>query len=376
MNENKPHIPREARLPNQGKASAILADLLCKGLETKAFDAVLVPMLVPAKDGYAHILTKDLDLVRSSSPFPPIMTVPGGDVLRSLTRRGKSELKVAAVLRPCEMRAAIELVKLGQVDLKNLITITMDCPGALPLSDFSMDPAGELAKFERVERWDDKEDVRPICRICTEFSMTAGDLHLGMLETGGSTVPLMTNSDKGDKVLAIMGMAVSEDVGPWNEKVDKVRELRQHQREAWRRSFEPQIKGTENLLKTLSSCINCHNCMRVCPVCYCRICVFDSERLQHKAEDYLDQAKRKGSLRFPPDMLLFHMGRMSHIALTCVSCGACEDACPASIPIAQMFSLVAEDAQTAFGYRPGRDKGEPLPLTVYREEELEGDKND
>jgi formate dehydrogenase subunit beta len=296
-------------------------------------------------------------------------------VLKSLTRRGKSELKVAAVLRPCEMRAAIELAKLGQVDLKNLITITMDCPGALSLSDFSKDPAGELAKFDRIELGKGSEDVRPICRICTEFSMTGGDLHLGTLD-GGSTVPLITNSDKGEKVLATMGLAVSEDVGAWKEKVHRARELRQHHREAWRKSFGPQMKGTENLLKTLSSCINCHNCMRVCPVCYCRICVFDSERLQHKAEDYLDQAKRKGSLRFPPDMLLFHMGRMSHIALTCVSCGACEDACPASIPIAQMFSLVAEDAQTAFGYLPGRDKVEPLPLTVYREEELEGDKND
>ncbi len=376
MNDYKPHVPRQVRLPNKGSTSAILTDLLCKGLENKVFDAVLVPFMVPSNDGFAHILTKDTNVVRGSSPFPPIMTVPGGDVLKSLTRRGKSELTVAAVLRPCEMRAAMELGKLGQIDLKNLIIVTMDCPGALPLSDFSKDPDGEQAKFEMVQRGNGSEYVRPICRICTEMSMTGGDLHLGMLESGGNTVPLITNGDKGEKVLAGMCLAVSEDIGAWNEQVDRARALRQDQRKTWRRSFEPQIKGPDNLLNTLSSCINCHNCMRVCPVCYCRICVFDSERLQHNAEDYIDQAKRKGSLRFPPDMLLFHMGRMAHMALTCVSCGACEDACPASIPIGQIFSLVAEDAQTSFGYRPGRDKGEPLPLTVYREEELEGDRND
>ena len=56
--------------------------------------------------------------------------------------------------------------------------------------------------------------------------------------------------------------------------------------------------------------------------------------------------------------------------LSCVSCGACEDACPMDIPVAQVFSLVADDAQRLFNYEPGRDKQEPLPTVVYREEEF------
>ncbi|HUL40157.1 MAG TPA: hypothetical protein VLU38_07695, partial [Methanomassiliicoccales archaeon] len=110
--------------------------------------------------------------------------------------------------------------------------------------------------------------------------------------------------------------------------------------------------------------------------CYCRQCYFDSERLKHPADDYLEQAKRKESLRFLPDMLLFHLGRMTHMSLTCVSCGMCEDACPASIPIAQIFSYVAERTQKAFDYVPGRSLSDPMPLAVYKEEELEEEGDD
>jgi len=87
-------------------------------------------------------------------------------------------------------------------------------------------------------------------------------------------------------------------------------------------------------------------------------------------ENYLMRAKNKGGLRFPPDTLLFHLGRMSHMVFSCVSCGTCEDACPVSIPIAQVFALVADNAQELFHYVPGENIGEPHPLVTFKEEEF------
>jgi formate dehydrogenase subunit beta len=55
---------------------------------------------------------------------------------------------------------------------------------------------------------------------------------------------------------------------------------------------------------------------------------------------------------------------------SCVSCGTCEDACPMGLPVAQVFSLVADNAQRLLNYVPGRSKEEPLPAAVYQEEEL------
>jgi formate dehydrogenase subunit beta len=111
--------------------------------------------------------------------------------------------------------------------------------------------------------------------------------------------------------------------------------------------------------------------MRVCPVCYCRQCYFDSEAFKLPPENYFERARKKGSLRLPADTLLFHLGRMSHMVLSCVSCGTCEDACPMSLPVGQIFSLVADNAQRQLNYDPGRSREDPLPASVYQEEELE-----
>jgi len=59
------------------------------------------------------------------------------------------------------------------------------------------------------------------------------------------------------------------------------------------------------------------------------------------------------------------------MSLSCVSCGMCEDACPASIPVAQIFSYVSDKTQKAFEYHPGRSIGEPLPLKDYKVKELQ-----
>ena len=40
---------------------------------------------------------------------------------------------------------------------------------------------------------------------------------------------------------------------------------------------------------------------------------------------------------FLPEPLLFQLGRMSHMSLSCVSCGMCEDACPVDIPVGRIF---------------------------------------
>jgi len=92
--------------------------------------------------------------------------------------------------------------------------------------------------------------------------------------------------------------------------------------------------------------------------------------VKHPSEEYLEMAEDKGTLRFLPDTILFHVGRMMHMSVSCVSCGSCEDACPMSIPVAQIFSMVADETQDLFGYVSGRDVNEPIPLTVYKEDEF------
>ena len=344
-----------------------------EALEKKVFDAVLIPVKVPAGDSYTWILIEDVSLFKDAVPIAPIMPVQGANALSSLTRKGKGNLKIAAIMRPCEIRAAIELAKLEQIDLENVFLFSFDCPGALPLSDYVKNPKKGEELFESFftkNKWSEKS-IKPICKMCDNFSLPNCDLHFGILGTTKDNFLLIPNSIKGEGVLNEIGIALKDDLSGWKKKVDEIKKEKEKTKKETYHNIQPMVEGLDNLVQTFAKCIGCHNCMSVCPICYCRQCYFDSEVSKFTSDNYLLRAEKRGGLRFPTDIILFQLGRMSHMSLSCVSCGMCEDVCPTSIPVAQIFSFVANETQEAFEYQPGRNVGEPLPLKEYKEEELQ-----
>ena len=345
-----------------------IVDLVKQMLLEGRVDAVLMPAKVPAGDSFAYHLIADASLLEDALPLPPIMPVQGARALSNVTRRGRGSKRIAAVMRPCEVRATVELYKIGQVDLDNVLLIGVDCPGALPLSDWFGDQRRAEDIFQQLLRDGDSDGVRPVCRICDHFSITGGeDWHVGML--GRKDILVIPQSPKGKDLFLEWGIS-SEDISSWKQKVDELTEERKQRRSQYLEDLRSQVTGQDGLMDTFSKCINCHNCMRVCPICYCRQCFFDSDNSRFDFEDYLGRAQGQGMLRLPPDTMLFHLGRMLHMSLSCVSCGACEDACPMTIPVAQVFSLVGEQNQRKFNYLPGENREESPPLRVYQEDEL------
>jgi formate dehydrogenase subunit beta len=348
---------------------SILA-FLKNGLEKESFEAVLMPHSVPSGDGYAYLLIKDKARLDGGSPLPPVMPVQGARAISALTRWGPSKKKILAVMHPCEIRAAIELAKLKQASLDNFVFLSFDCPGVMPLSDYMRNPGEADQAYEEACQKRKIGKMRPVCQTCTEFVAPSSDLHIGLAGADGGKAFLFPVSPQGKQVMEMLNLDMTASSDTWEKEVEKLKKLREEQRKEAHQSLQTRLAGPEGFLATLSSCINCHNCMRVCPVCYCRQCYFDSDAFDLPPENFLARAMKKGSLQLPSDKLLFHLGRMSHMILSCVSCGTCEDACPMGIPVAQVFSLVADSAQRQLNYSPGRSKEEPLPAAVYQEEEL------
>ena len=361
-----------AVFPAEGGIEEGILDFIKQALSKGCFDAILTPVKVPAGDSFAYLLIQNESFLKDAHPLSPVMPVQGARAISSITKLGKGRRMIAAVMRPCEVRAAIELFKLGQAEMENVILISIDCPGALPLADWLKDQRKGEDTFKRLlEQWNG-EAVRPVCQICDKFSTPGSeDLHIGILGVKDGSVLLIPHSSKGEDVLDKLGISPKEDVSGWTDRVSELTEERRERRGQAQKELEAQVVGLDKLLETFSNCINCHNCMRVCPICYCRQCYFDSDKMKFAFEDYLMRAEKQGGLRLPPETLLFHIGRMLHMSLSCVSCGTCEDACPMSIPVAQVFSMIADRNQEAFQYVPGRSREEPLPLRVYQEEELQ-----
>ena len=359
-----------AQIPaSTGIADGILT-FLKKGLQEGIFDALALPVKVPAGDSFSTVLMRETDLLNQAWPLPPVMPVQGAKMLSNLTRYGKSPGTVAVLMRPCEIRAAVELCKLEQINLENIIMIGLDCPGVLPVKEYLKEPEKSAAAYKKaLQNWA-VESPRWVCEICDPVSPQAVDLHIGIRGAPRGKLLLIPQTSKGKKLLKDLGLKAESSLENWQAKTSELARKRAKNKEQALLALRREVRGAERLLEIFGNCINCHNCMRVCPVCYCRQCYFDSEALKMTPDNYLMRAQRKGGLRFMPDTLLFQLGRMSHMSLSCVSCGMCEDACPADIPVSRLFTLAASDAQAVFGYLAGRSLDDPLPQVIYREEEL------
>lgn len=342
-------------------------------LEKDCFDAILVPVRVPSGESFVYLLIKDRKLLESCTPFPPIMPIQGARALRDFTRRGKTDLRVLCVMRPCEIRASIELTKLKQINLENISFISIDCPGVLPTKDYINAPQESDKSYrEIIERWE-SDNLRSTCNTCSYFSYEGlpADLHVGIVGAKKESISITPLSEKGKESLSKIDIECSDDLSQWQTEVKEISRKRIDNRNRVFLELKNKVSGAENFNDFFSNCINCHNCMSVCPICYCRQCFFDStDEVKSEAENYLARAQAKGGIRFPGDMMLFHLGRMSHMALSCVSCGACEDGCPMEVPVSQAFGLIADEVQRTFDYVPGRNEEEPIPVLTYQEDEL------
>ena len=338
-------------------------------IEKKIFDTVMLPMKVPSGDSFAWIMIKEQDILKDAQPLAPIMPVNAAKALKRYTRKGKGKFKIAALMKPCEIRATIELTKLNQVHLEDVTLFSYDCVGALPMQDYIADPKAGDVKYDKLlsdKNWN-SDDVKPICKICDKFSLSASDLHFALNE---QELILVSNSEKGEKLLTDLELKPETDLKKWQTYIEKQKKIKLKNKEETFEIMKGMVEGFENLTETFANCIGCHNCSSSCPICYCRQCYFDSSVSKPNSDVVMMRAEDRGAASLPLDRIMFHTGRMAHMSLSCVSCGLCSDACPVNIPVAKIFSYVASQTQKTFEYSAGASVGDALPMKEYKLDEL------
>jgi formate dehydrogenase subunit beta len=353
-----------------------LQDLWQELLDRGVFKALLLPMEVGGGLVAPGLLT-DPDRKGESRALSPYMPVNTARVLQMMTKTVPPSEKVAVVLRPCEARALVELVKLKQIALANLTVISIDCPGTYPLEAYQRivveggDPGALL--LERINQGDTDERLRESCQVCLYPVAPWADIRIGFIGLDDKQQFLIEAlTEGGEEVIRGLGMEVAD--LPLKEReafLDKLAAQRKKAEQQLLKEQREQLRGPDKLLAALSSCIRCHNCMTVCPVCYCKECFFKSPTFEMEADRYLGLAHKRGATRMPADMLLFHITRMAHMAHSCVACGMCEEACPMGVPVFRLFKAASVPVQDLFNYEPGRDLEEEIPIASFREEELE-----
>jgi len=320
--------------------------------------------------GVAYSLFTDPDAFGADGtalPLLPFMPANAGELLSRLTLREPLTRPVAAVVKPCELRAFIELVKRNQGSLDNLLLISSTCGGVYPLD---VGANGDLKErlpgyWEAVKHGELDHDVRPTCRACVHFVPDNADITVALVgkEDLDTQCALFLNTEK--FVEGLEGTPLSDELE--TEPIQRSHS----QRAAYREELFAGVEvGMQELIRTFGRCIGCHACKTVCPICYCSLCYFESQDCEYLPEIYETELERKGGLRVPPNTIFFQLGRLAHVSVSCVGCGMCTDVCPADIPVSTIFSKVGTSVQALFGYRPGKDVTEEIPLMTFEEEEL------
>ncbi len=265
-------------------ARVTLAGFLKSLLEHKIVDAIYAPLRIEG-GGVAPALVQRADLLDAADPLAPTMLINGARAVAALTAGGSG--RIAAVLRPCEIRALIELTKLKQASLDHLMIIGLDCAGVYDLADYARlcgaleDPTVQLLA-EAAEghiRPHDGMALRPACRMCETPAPANAQITVGFIGVDGLMITLdedlasrlgLTENGEGASwpVIPQGDLAFREDI------IQRLASERRERRDEAMAQLHTTLHDAHGLAGYFAACQRCHNCMVVCPLCYCKECLF------------------------------------------------------------------------------------------------------
>jgi len=357
-----------------------LREFLKSLLKVEEIKAILVPQHLPMKNMVMPMLVTDPDHLHGADPLAPSFPMNAAKIVAKLTRKPMGA-KIAAVMRPCEIRAFVELVKLKQGRTDDVILIAIDCLGAFQNRDYSQYATGNMTestirfyqnalsgKTDGVEG----VDLSPACKAC-EYPVDANaDIQIGLLGVEVDDYLLVqSQTDDGANMLNQLRLAEVAEPASRRDAIRSLIDRRTKNRDDMFSKTRQATDSVEKMTAYFAGCVNCYNCRVACPVCYCKECVFVTDVFNHDPAQYLRWARRKGIIKMPTDTTFYHITRLAHMSTACVGCGQCSNACPNDIPVMELFRSVAQGTQQAFEYEAGRSLEEDPPLSVFREDEFE-----
>jgi formate dehydrogenase subunit beta len=232
----------------RGALVGVLRAVLAGGM----VEALLVPLRHPAGDALAPALVKDLALLDLADPLAPVLPLNGARLVSMLTQRPPRP-RIAAVLRNCEIRALVELVKLQQASLEGLVLIGIECTGTYEVQDYARIARGEpRAAFA----------LRPACQMC-EYPAPAVSEAIPGLEmviqqiglAGSAALHVETSAAWAGR----LGLTVADDAGPHDEALRRLLVEHSAARDRMLAEVRARTASPAGLAAFFSTCIRCHN---------------------------------------------------------------------------------------------------------------------
>ena len=250
-----------------------------------------------------------------------------------MTRRSREE-RVGIICRGCESRAVRVLVSEHQFDRDNLYLIGVPCTGVVDWR--KMQGEGQLApeQFADVRQAVDEGDEVVIVTRDGEQRFRRADVLHDSCQRCVHPNPVGCN--------ITVGEPIPED----------------DSRQAWAIVTEheslPPEERYARFVQEAERCIRCYACREACPMCYCKQCFVD-----YTAPRWAE------SMITPGGTQAWHIIRAFHQTGRCVSCGACERACPMDIKMTCLTKKLNHDMFQEYGFEVGASDEALPPFAAF-----------
>lgn len=327
-------------------------------------DAMLVPVELPDHGGVSPQVILEPSELSNVNPFAPVMLANTATMIQDFVRDHPNQ-HLAVILRPCELRAMIELRKRHRIcyqqvyggnDQESLVVIGVDCPGTFSQVAYaqhlvSHQNNGEIIhvglSYGQQANYIPYE-VRQTCQMCDSPGPIGADLVIGTIgiEPEGNLLMIARNEDV-DTTLRleyVTDSIASESQVEFREMmVGKLVDKRAEKRSALMQSQLLPEDFTATLA-LFARCTLCADCLDACPL-------YDGE---------LAGMLGAGDGRQSGWALLSELIRVSRWLASCSGCGMCRESCENGIPLTQIVTMLSHRIQSELHYRPG-DPNQRLP---------------
>jgi formate dehydrogenase subunit beta len=246
----------------------------------------------------------------------------------------KRKEKAAIVVKGCDSRAVVELIKEKQVQRDQVLLIGVPCKGMIDRARVEASAAPK-----RILEAEETEDLLVLKGPDGEETLSRSECLHECCKTCTHPNPVLYD--------VLVGEPYPE------EKQDPFADIESFN------AMTPEERWAY-LGKEVDKCIRCYACRNACPLCYCPECFVDASAPQWIGKS-VDSS----------DTVIFHLMRAYHLAGRCVSCGACERACPVGVDIRKLNRKLVKDVKDLFGYEAGLSVEETSPLATFRPDDPE-----
>lgn len=296
--------------------------------ERANLEGMVVPVHQPGNMSAKMILINDPAQLEEANPFVPLMLFNAGKLVAELAYE-MPDVRLAMVMRPCELRAFDEQIKTDNLKLENWLFIGVECLACFPVQDFEwrVQNAGGMEKLTCLVLRNARQGgisldrFRSACQICSKPEPPHFDICIELLGLPVKERMLISAKDDGTARKFHLyeitdGLASPEQVAQHDNMVKTIEERRQRARERKLRELFPHLpSNVEELTKFLMECQPCKNCIEACPV-------HPEEIISSIEHGYISQNLARRWL------------------MSCAECGMCEQACPKDIPLAAIMSRI------------------------------------